>query len=870
MSKKKDNSILTPMMKQYLDMKEKYKDSILFFRLGDFYEMFFEDALIASKDLEITLTGRNCGMDEKAPMCGIPYHSAEGYIAKLINKGHKVAICEQVEDAATAKGIVKREVIRVITPGTVTDSALIDEKSNNFIMSLFKEDACYGVAACDITTGEFMATQITFGDTLSKVFDEIAKYQPKEIITTNEVKAITNFEDAITNQLGIYLSVDDEQIFTNISSNKLINERIDESDLNKYDIWIKAACGLLTYLSETRKSSLDHIRKIDKYDYEQYMTLDAIARKNLELSQNIREGKKTGTLLWVLDKTVTSMGARTLRQWLKQPLLSIQSINERLTGVEALKDEYIIRMELFDLLKSVYDMERLTSKIIMENANCRDLIALKSSIGQLPYIVELLEKLNASFIKYIKNDIDVLTDVYQLIDKAIIEQPPITIKEGGIIKEGYLEEIDKLKLASRDGKQWILDLELREKQQTGIKNLKVGYNRIFGYYLDVTRSYFGLVPEHYIRKQTLANSERYITEELKSMETTILGAEEKLIRMEYSTFVSVREKLASNGNRLLKTAKAICKLDALGALAEVADRENYIKPEVNDSSIIDIKDGRHPVVEKMPNCDEFIPNDTFLDCEQSKTSIITGPNMAGKSTYMRQTAIIVLMAQMGSFVPAKSASIGLVDKIFTRIGAADDLAGGQSTFMLEMSEVASIIKNTTDRSLLILDEIGRGTSTFDGLSIAWAVIEYLSNAKTCRTMFSTHYHELTELEGKITGVKNYCITAEKQGKEVTFLRKVIRGGADESYGIQVAYLAGVPEEIITRATYLLNELEKNDFGKRSKIKEQTIDGQLNFTEFSNRSKKEEEIILLLRRMKIQEMTPLEALNQLYELKNKLE
>jgi len=564
------------------------------------------------------------------------------------------------------------------------------------------------------------------------------------------------------------------------------------------------------------------------------------------------------------------MGARTLKKWLIQPLLEVSSINERLEGVEFIKEQYMLRMEIIELLKAVYDVERLTGKIIMENVNCRDLISLKTSLAKIPYILEIIKDIDIPIIKKIYKDIDGLEDLYLLIEKAIMDNPPITIKEGGIIKIGYKEEIDKYKEASSKGKQWILDFEKAEKEKTGIKNLKIGYNKIFGYYIDVTKSYFDLVPENYIRKQTLSNSERYINEQLKEMETTILGAEEKLVRIEYQAFIEIREILSKGGDRLLKTSKAIATLDTLCSLAEVADRENYKKPEINNDKIIDIKEGRHPVVEKMSNCDEFIPNDTYLDSEKFRTSIITGPNMAGKSTYMRQTALIVLMAQIGSFVPASSAKIGIVDRIFTRIGASDDLASGQSTFMLEMSEVASIIKNTTERSLLILDEIGRGTSTFDGLSIAWAFIEYLSKNRNSRTLFSTHYHELTELEGKIEGVINYCITAEKKGNSVTFLRKVVRGGADESFGIQVAYLAGIPDEIISRATYLLNELEKNDIGKRNKIRKQEIEGQINFMEYNNKNEKEEKVIKIIKKMSIQEMTPLEALNTLYKLKNELE
>lgn len=858
----------TPMMVQYFKVKERYADCILFYRLGDFYEMFFDDALEASRVLGITLTGRNCGLKEKAPMCGVPFHSADNYIAKLIDKGYKVAICEQVEDVAVAKGLVKRDVVRVITPGTITEEAMLNETRNNYLMAILPEGACFGMAACDISTGDFHAAQITWGDTVSKLIDEAVKFNPVEIVLPQS--AFENLGKVLKESTGAYISSQSDDYFS-IEYNKVLLEgKLEEGSFRDYDIWTKASAGLLRYVNDTRKASQDHISKIEHYVPEKFLILDAIARKNLEIAANLIDGKKKGTLLAVIDRTVTSMGARTLRSWLEQPLMDINDINMRLDAVGELKDTFMTRMELMELLGNVYDMERLTSKLLMGSVNGRDLIALKTSLDQLPHIRSTLQSVSCNALKVVENEIENLSEISDLIGRAIVDQPPFAITEGALIRDGYNDDVDELRKSSGGGKDWLLEFEAKEREKTGIKNLRVGFNKVFGYYIDVTRSYFELVPEHYVRKQTLANSERYITDDLKKMETAILGAEEKLVRLEYNLFTELREQLSKYGHVLQKTAKAICRLDALCSLAETADRENYCRPDLTEEPVIDIKDGRHPVVEKMTNCDSFIPNDTYSDNHENMVSVITGPNMAGKSTFMRQTALIVILAQTGSFVPAESAKIGICDRVFTRIGASDNLAGGQSTFMLEMSEVAELLKNSTDKSLLILDEIGRGTSTFDGLAIAWSVIEYISKKKSCRTLFSTHYHELTELEGNLAGVKNYRITAEKKGRDVIFLRKVVRGSADESYGIQVAHLAGVPEGVVNRAAEILEDIEKNDIGKRKRIKDSMkIDGQMSIMDYNSRNEGEEYVIRNLRDLDAQNLTPLEALNRLFEMKNKL-
>ncbi|MEG6613159.1 DNA mismatch repair protein MutS [Pseudoclostridium thermosuccinogenes] len=867
---------VTPMMQQYLDIKEQYKDCILFFRLGDFYEMFFKDAEIASKELEITLTGKDCGLPERAPMCGVPYHAADSYISKLINKGYKVAICEQLEDPALAKGIVKRDVIRIVTPGTVIDSSMLDEKKNNYLVSVYKYKYYFSLAIVDITTGEFLATQINWGNTIGKLTDELAKFSPSEIIVNSEFFQDETLLTNIRKRFNFYISAFDDSYFEyGFAASKIKDKFGDCEILNmEYNLSVNAVGALLEYLEQTQKVNLDHIQSLNAYKIEEFMILDASTRRNLELTETMREKSRRGTLLWVLDKTVTSMGGRLLRKWIEQPLINIADINERLDAVDELKQKFMLRMELRELLKRVYDIERLMGKIILGNVNCRDLVALKNSIGQVPHIKNILKDCTMPLNVKIFERMDTLEDVYELIDSSIIDDPPITIKEGGIIKPGYNPEVDRLRKATTEGKDWVVALESSEREKTGIKNLKVGFNKVFGYYIEVTKSNLSLVPDNYIRKQTLANCERYITQELKEMEDSILGAESKIVDLEYQIFLEIKGKIAQEVARIKSTAEGIAEADALCSLAEVADSENYCRPVVDADEEIDIRDGRHPVVEKMLGQGSFVPNDTFLDMKDNRLAVITGPNMAGKSTYMRQTALIVLMAQIGSFVPAGSAKIGITDRIFTRVGASDDLAAGQSTFMVEMSEVSNILANATPRSLLILDEIGRGTSTFDGLSIAWAVIEYIcdKNKIGCRTLFATHYHELTELEGKLTGIKNYCISVKEKGEDIIFLRKIIRGGADGSYGIQVARLAGLPQEIIDRAKEILNELEDSDISKKEKkLKKMKVplEGQIDlFAVLGSESKQENEVLEEIKNIDITTLTPLDALNILYKLQQK--
>lgn len=866
---------VTPMMQQYLNIKEQYKDCILFFRLGDFYEMFFSDAEIASKEMEITLTGKDCGLDERAPMCGVPFHAADGYIARLVAKGFKVAICEQVEDPALAKGLVKRDVVRVVTPGTVTDIAMLDERKNNYLMSVCSNGNFYGIAAVDITTGDFYTTRITWGNTKGKLLDEIAKYLPSELVVNSEFNSDTEFLSELNRRFNTYISTFYDSSFEygnalNTLKTHFKNVTINLSD---YDISVNAAGALLRYLDMTQKVSLNHIQSFNSYNIEEYMVLDVATRRNLELTETMREKSKKGSLLWVLDKSMTSMGGRLLRKWIEQPLVNLGDIQQRLDAVNEFKNKFMARVEARELLKRVYDIERLMGKLVLGSVNCRDLIALRNSIGQIPYIRNILSNFEAEYNKYCFEQLDCLEDVCQLIEASIIDEPPITIKEGGIIKDGYNAEVDKLRQASTQGKDWIAALEAAQREKTGIKNLKVGFNRVFGYYIEITKSYFSLVPVDYIRKQTLANCERYITPELKEIEDTILGAEEKIILLEHSLFVEIKDTIAMQLTRIKTTAKALAELDVLAALAEVADREGYCMPKISATDEIKIVDGRHPVVEKMADKSSFVPNDTVLDMEEDRLAVITGPNMAGKSTYMRQTALIVLMAQIGSFVPATSAKIGLVDRIFTRVGASDDLASGQSTFMVEMSEVANILKNATQRSLLILDEIGRGTSTFDGLSIAWAVIEYIVNKENlgCRTLFATHYHELTELEGKLTGIKNYCITVKEKGEDVIFLRKIIRGGADGSYGIQVARLAGVPIPVIVRAKEILAELDDADIsknGKARRVKKQ-VEGQMDLFAAATKASENNEVLEDIKKIDISRLTPIDAMNILYELQRKM-
>jgi DNA mismatch repair protein MutS len=873
------------MMQHYLKTKEENKDCILFYRLGDFYEMFFDDAKIVSKELELTLTGKSCGLEERAPMCGVPFHAADTYINRLVAKGYKVAICEQMEDPKLAKGIVKREVIRIVTPGTNIDMQSLDEAKNNFIMSIVYLADKYGVSTCDITTGDFLVTEV---DTERKLIDEINKFCPSEIIC-NEAFYMSGIDiDELKNRLSAAVSAIDAWYFgDDLAKETLLSHfktaTLQALGLDEYDCGVISAGALLKYLYETQKNSMDHILEIHPYSIGKYMILDSSTRRNLELVETLREKQKRGSLLWVLDKTRTAMGARLLRSYVEQPLIEKAEIIKRQKFIETLNRQAITREEFREYLNPIYDLERLITRISYQTANPRDLIAFRNSLEMLPPIRTLLQDVDGELADEIKADFDCLEDIYELIFSAVQEEPPISVREGDIIKEGYNEEVDRLRSAKTDGKKWLADIETKEREKTGIKNLRIKYNKVFGYYLEVTNSFKNLVPDYYVRKQTLTNAERYITPELKELEDTILGAEDRLVSLEYELFRELREQIAGNVKRIRKTARAVAKLDVFTSLALVAEQNNYCKPKINESGTIDIKDGRHPVVEKMIVNGMFIDNDTYLDNGKNRISIITGPNMAGKSTYMRQTALIVLMAQIGSYVPAASANIGIVDRIFTRVGASDDLASGQSTFMVEMNEVANILRNATSNSLLILDEIGRGTSTFDGLSIAWAVVEHISNPKLlgAKTLFATHYHELTELEGKLDNVNNYCIAVKEKGDTIVFLRKIVKGGADKSYGIQVAKLAGLPDSVIDRANEIVNELSANDISDIAK--NITVDR----TAGTTRKKKEhldevdlaqmslfdtasdDSIIDELRNIEISTLTPLEALNKLNELQSKV-
>lgn len=865
----------SPMMQHYLKTKEEYKDCILFYRLGDFYEMFFDDAILASRELELTLTGKECGQEERAPMCGVPFHAAETYIARLIGKGYKVAICEQMEDPKLAKGIVKREVIRVVTPGTVIESNLLDEKKNNYIMAIYKNGIYFGISICDVSTGDFKATQIKETNNFSMALDEISRYSPAEIVVNELMYATTEEIAKIRERFQIYISKQEEEKFSNNSEELLnkyniVNEDGNEiKDINDKTLCICAINGLLTYILETQKTSLDHINKITLYNNTKYMCLDINARRNLELTEKLRDKSKKGTLLWVLDKTSTSMGGRRLRRWLNDPLLDVERINKRLNAVKELKEKLILRGDITDLLKKVYDIERLVGKISYGNANGRDLISLKNSIKQLPELKRIMVSADSTLLKELYEELDTLEDIYTIIDNAIVEEPPISVKEGGLIKKGYDEEIDKLKIATTDGKNWLIQLEADEREKTGIKGLKVGFNKVFGYYIEVTKSNISLVPDRYIRKQTLTNGERYVTEELKKLENELLGAEEKVINLEYNAFCDIREKIEKQIIRIQKTADIISTLDVLNSFATIAEDMNYCMPIVDNSGIIDIKGGRHPVIEKILPSGAFVDNDTYLDKEDNRFSIITGPNMAGKSTYMRQVALISLMAQCGSFVPATYARLGVVDKIFTRIGASDDLSMGQSTFMVEMMEVATILKEATPNSLVILDEIGRGTSTYDGLSIAWAVAEYMSDKEKCgaKTLFATHYHELIGLEEKIQGVKNYSIAVKEKGEDIIFLRKIVSGGTDESYGVHVAKLAGVPQVVTKRSNEILKTLERKSIlgnQKEEKENKKVAAGQLDMYNY-----KLAEIAHELDKVDLNNLTPIDVLNTLVKIKEKM-
>lgn len=868
-----------------METKEQYKDCILFYRLGDFYEMFFDDALVASKELEITLTGKSCGLEERAPMCGIPYHAVEGYLSKLVSRGYKVAICEQVEDPKLAKGLVKREVIRVVTPGTNLNVQSLEAGKNNYLLSIAYTSDGIGISAADVTTGDYYVTEV---EDLKKLNDELMKYEPSEIIC-NEAFLVSGFDvNDLKSRLHISVNALESHMFDDDGCRRILMKHFRVNTLiglgvEEFPTGLLAAGALLQYLYDTQKTDLEHFTHIYPYLTSRYMLLDSSTRRNLELTETLREKQKRGSLLWVLDKTKTAMGARLLRNYIEQPLIEKDEMEKRLDAIQELNQDSISRDEIREYLNPIYDLERLLSKVTYKTANPRDLIAFRNSLEMLPPIKTVLSAFEKDELTEIREQIDGLEDIYQLIDEAIIEEPPISIREGGMIKDGFDETIDRLRSAKHDGKQWLAQLEEEDRERTGIKNLKIKYNKVFGYYFEVTNSYKDLVPEDYIRKQTLANAERYTTPRLKELEDTILNAEDKLQTLEYDVFCRIRDTIAQELVRIQNTAKAIAKLDVYASLSLVSERNHYVRPKLNEKGVIDIKDGRHPVVEQMITNDMFIANDTYLDNGSHCISVITGPNMAGKSTYMRQTALIVLMAQIGCFVPARTANIGIVDRIFTRVGASDDLASGQSTFMVEMNEVANILRNATSKSLLILDEIGRGTSTFDGLSIAWAVIEHISNRKLlgAKTLFATHYHELTELEGKMNNVNNYCIAVKECGDDIVFLRKIVKGGADKSYGIQVAKLAGVPDMVIDRAKEIVEQLSDNDITEKvqsiaidnkndSKAKKQPKYDEVDLAQMSLfDTVTDEDILKELMEIEVTTLTPLDALNTLYRLQNKL-
>ncbi len=876
---------LTPMMQQYMETKKQYKDCILFYRLGDFYEMFFDDALTVTKELELTLTGKACGLEERAPMCGVPYHAVESYLTKLVNRGYKVAICEQVEDPKLAKGLVKRDVVRIVTPGTNLNVQSLEESKNNFLMCITYTPTKIGISVADVTTGDYYLTEV---EDLRKLNDELMKYEPSEIIC-NEAFLVSGFDaDELRARYHISVNALEPHLFDDEGCKRVLLKHFKVNTLtglgiDDFPVGMLAAGALLQYLNETQKTELAHFTHIIPYLTNKYMLLDSSTRRNLELTETLREKQKRGSLLWVLDKTRTAMGGRLLRSMIEQPLIDRTEMERRLDAIEELNLNSVSRDEIREYLNPVYDLERLLSKVTYKTANPRDFIAFRNSLEMLPHIKTVLKEFYKEELKGIEEDIDGLEDIYQLICASIEEEPPVTVREGGMIKDGFDETIDRLRNAKRDGKQWLAELEEQDRERTGIKNLKVKYNKVFGYYFEVTNSYKDMVPEDYIRKQTLANAERYTTPRLKELEDTILNAEDKLTALEYDLFCKIRESIAMELERIQRTAKGIARLDVYASLSLISERNHFVRPKLNEKGTIDIKDGRHPVVEQMITNDLFIANDTFLDNSSHCISVITGPNMAGKSTYMRQTALIVLMAQIGCFVPAKSANIGIVDRIFTRVGASDDLASGQSTFMVEMNEVANILRNATSDSLLILDEIGRGTSTFDGLSIAWAVIEHISNRKLlgAKTLFATHYHELTELEGKMSNVNNYCIAVKECGDDIIFLRKIIKGGADRSYGIQVAKLAGVPDMVIDRAKEIAEQLSDNDITEKvqsisvdikneGKPKKQPKLDELDLAQMSLfDTVTDEDVIKELMELEVNTMAPIDALNTLYRLQNRL-
>lgn len=885
-----DKSKLTPMMRQYFEIKENYMDYILFYRLGDFYEMFFDDAIRASRELEITLTARNCGLEEKAPLCGVPYHAVDGYIKKLVEKGIKIAICEQTEDPALAKGLVKREVVRIITPGTITEPEMLDEGNYNYVAAVGEYEGSLALAYCDITTGLMKTTQ--FGS-VDKLIDELIKVEPSELIFSERTPLsheVLGQLDALSVTVTPYL----DHAFQIHASERIITRILNVFSVESVGFvepsaMLIASGALLAYVEETAKVPLNHFNKIDIYSHSKFMVLDKFTRRNLELVETMRTKDKKGSLLWVLDKTCTAMGARRLKAWVEEPLIDIDEIQKRLSTVEVLVDDLLLRSDLRTHLKQIYDLERLTSKLVYGSINPRDLIALKQSIFVLPEIKGCIDTLEEGEFETINADIDALSDIYDLIDACVVEEPPYTIKDGGVIKTDYHPEIATLRDAVANGKNWILEIEQSERERTGIKTLKVGFNKVFGYYIEISKGSAKNAPETYIRKQTLANAERFITPELKQLEETVLGAEEKIVRLEQELFSELKQNIMVHVDRIQKTARAIASLDALLSFAECSYRYGFVKPKVTNKDTIQIKNGRHPVIERIFNEVPFVPNDTLLDQKAHKFYIITGPNMAGKSTYLRQVALITLIAQIGCFVPAEKAEIGVVDRIFTRVGASDDLSQGQSTFMVEMNELANILNNATSKSLIILDEIGRGTSTYDGLSIAWSVVEYLSQHSGihAKTMFATHYHELTELEGKIDGVCNFRISVKESRDDIIFLRKIERGGANQSFGIQVAKLAGVPDPVIERAKQILAKLEINDINNniQSLTAESGMDTALEGSQSSGANGSQhqsgngfkaqssganqisEGLYHYLDKLEVEQMTPIEAMNALYNIVN---
>ena len=864
---------LSPMMKQYFEIKEEHKDTILFFRLGDFYEMFFEDAKIASKELELTLTGRDCGQEERAPMCGVPYHSSESYIARLVSKGYKVAICEQVEDPNEAKGIVKRSVVRIITPGTVLENTMLDETCNNFICNIYISGNCAGACFCDISTGELYATHI-LDKQIQRIKDDLGKFMPKEILIGGDVAILKNLSDFISDKLSSSVEMLEDKEFDYNDCKKLLLDHFGKENFDKFGLvdkkeTVSSIGALLKYLKQTQKKGLERINNIEIYTDKQFMSLDINTRRNLELVKTMMSGEKKGSLLWVLDKTKTAMGKRLIRNWIEMPLLSCTHIIKRQNAVEELNSDLILRANITENLSEVYDLGRLMTRMVYGSANGRDLRSLCSTILSIRKIKDQIKYVKSDLLKEVYKLIDNLEDLEKTIDDAIVEDPPFSVKEGGIIKKGFSEEIDYLNNIMKNGKGYIASIEAREREKTKIPKLKVGYNKVFGYYIEVTNSFKDKVPESYIRKQTLSNCERYITQELKDLEGKILGAKEKVIQLEYEVFDDIRKKVANELIRIENTSKAISILDVLCSFSEISTKNKYSRPDINLEGKIIIKDGRHPVVEKLLNSAPFVPNDVVLDREQNRVNIITGPNMAGKSTYMRQTALIVLMAQIGCFVPASYANIGIVDSIFTRVGASDDLASGQSTFMVEMSEVAHILKNATKDSFLILDEIGRGTSTFDGMSIARSVLEYVANKSKlgAKTLFATHYHELTELESLLDGVKNYNIAVKKRGDDITFLRRIIPGGADDSYGIQVAKLAGIPNIVVARAKQILEELEKSNVKTKEPVKSKIkdVEEKVNENQISLIPSTSELVVKKIKSIDVNTLTPIEAMNLLFEI-----